>query len=217
MIGQISAELRSDTGTSKAKRMRRAGRIPSLLYGSGNPAQAISISARDFAKILSKVTHVVNLSYDADGSAVTKQAQIKDVQYHPINQDEVLHVDFYEIPAGQKIDVVVQLRATGTPVGVNAGGQFAMEIRELHVSCLPTAIPEEITIDISELQLNDSIQIGDLKLPEGVEALQDETLVLCNVNPPRGGLKGAAGEEGSVEGSVTDVEVLSAKDDAAEG
>jgi len=205
MAHELKAQLRSEKGRHAANRLRRNDRIPAVIYAEGKVGTNLTIDRAEWLKVLASGTRVVTLKLDGGD----KQALIKDVQYDALGED-VLHVDFNELRAGQKVRIAVALVTKGVPKGHTLGGVLQQPVHTLHVECLPAAIPEKIVLDVEPLDVDDVIHVKDLKLPEGVSAVDDPDVVLVAVHLPRVEEVAAAVEAGPAE-----PEVLTAKKEEA--
>ncbi len=178
----LSGKRREGLGKGDARKARRDGRIPGILYGHGEKPVPVSVGARDFQLALH--THkggnpIVNLAV-GDGQFT---ALIRDAQYDPVTH-EVLHLDFQHISLTETIEVRVPVHLTGLALGVKDGGGILETIlRDLEVRCLPTAIPAGIDVDVSALNIGDSIHVRDLSIPE-VTILSDPDATVVTVVPP---------------------------------
>jgi large subunit ribosomal protein L25 len=189
----LSATLRSDHGKGAARAMRRAGQLPAVIYGHKRQPMSLAIATRDMERLLEKVapeTTVVELSIDGQVS----RTLIREIQKHPFKK-QLVHVDFQELVAGEKITVDVPLIIVGSSVGVRSfGGILDQTMRELEVSVDPSAIPNHIDIDVSALNVGDSIHVRDLKLPAGVTVLTDPEASIVVVAAPKVSAADAAAE-----------------------
>lgn len=178
----LSGTRREKSGKGGARKARAAGHIPGVLYGHGETPLALSVVARDFEVALRKHkggNAIVNLGLA--GAEYT--ALIRDVQYDPISHG-ILHLDFQHISLTETVEVAVSVHLTGLPVGVKDGGGILEHIvREVDVRCLPTAIPPSIDIDVTALQIGDSIHVRDLSVPD-VTILSDPDATIATVVPP---------------------------------
>jgi large subunit ribosomal protein L25 len=207
---ELKAQVRTIKGNGPARAMRREGWIPAVLYGPKIEPNMISIGARDLENILKHGSigrRIINL--EIDGAKGAKATMIKEMQTHPISQS-VLHVDFYEVDMARKIKVNVPVTTTGTSVGVELGGMLQIIRRELEVYCLPNAIPQEITIDIADLQIGDSVHVNDIETGGDVEIPHDVNFTVLTILSPK-----KAEEEGEEADEVEEGEVTEA-DAAAE-
>jgi large subunit ribosomal protein L25 len=175
----LESKPRATKGTHAARRMRREGLIPAVLYGHKEQVLSISLARDDFMKALRHGVRVVDLR--ADGKE--EKALIRDVQYDHLGQ-EVLHVDFARVSADERITIQVPIELRGIAPGVTAGGLLDQPLHTLEIECLALSVPESIRVNINELQIEGVIHVGDLKLPEGVKAMADDDAVVVLVKPP---------------------------------
>ena len=182
----LRAERREGVGKGFAKKLRREGKIPAILYGDGQETLPLQVEARQvhtLLKALSGETALVELVVEGRGGGRWTTI-VKEVQYDPVRGDP-LHIDFQRVSAARKITVEVPIIVTGVPVGVRTkGGVLEHLLREVEVECLPSEIPEHIEVDVSHLDLGDAIHVADLKLERG-EILTDPTSTVVTVVPPR--------------------------------
>jgi large subunit ribosomal protein L25 len=177
----IEAELRTETGKGAARRIRRSGLIPGVVYGRGNEPRSIKVDPLDIEKLLQSnaIFDLTFVGEDGEESTVI----IKDYQKDVIKQN-LLHVDFQFISMDEKITVSVPMRLEGEAVGVHDGGVLQQLLREIDIDVLPSEIPEEITIDISELEVGESLSVADLELPEAIDLVTDSDEVIVTVVTP---------------------------------
>ena len=204
----LGAETRSDRGKGYARKLRAAGRVPGIVYGHGREPQSLSVVARDLDKLLSSIavsSTVVELGL---GGAITKTL-IREIQRHPFKK-MIMHIDFQELVAGEKVTVDLPLVFVGVPEGVRLSGALLEQIlHKIEVLVDPSNIPNHVDVDVSHLAMGHSLHIRDLKLPEGVEVLSDEDATICAVIAPR-----AAVEAAAAEGAVAEPELIrKAKED----
>jgi large subunit ribosomal protein L25 len=172
---------RGDVGKGAARKARAAGRIPGVLYGHGEEPVALSVSAREFELAVRKQGGNPIIGLGLDGSEHT--ALIRDVQYDPLNH-EIIHLDFLRISLTEAIEVEVPIRLVGLPIGVkDNGGILEPILRELKVRCLPTAIPPSIEVDVSGLDVGDSVHVSAITLGD-VTILTDADVTVATVVPP---------------------------------
>ncbi len=165
----LSAEVRSDYGKGASRRLRRTNKFPGIIYGGGNNPTPISLNHNE---VLNNLQHEAFFSHilTLDVGGAKEQAIIKDIQRHPFKQ-QILHIDFQRIVAGEAITVRVPLHYMNedTCYGVKTeGGSINRVETEISVSCLPKDLPEYIEVDLAELKLGESLHLSDVKLPEGV-------------------------------------------------
>ena len=190
----LSAEARTETGKGVARKLRAAGRVPAVVYGHGREAQSLSLNARDLDKLLGSIaagSTVVELSI---GNATTNTL-IREVQRHPFKK-LILHVDFMELVAGEKVIVDVPLVFVGVPEGVRTGGGLLEQIlHSIEVNVDPSSIPNHIDVNVADLVMGHSLHVRDLQLPPGVEVLSDEDATVCAVIAPRAVVEETAAAE----------------------
>lgn len=167
----ITAQTRDEIGKGAARTARRGGRVPGILYGHGEESMALSVDARELQKLVSTIS-VDNTIVDLDMDGESYQVLIRELQKHPF-RDEFLHIDFFHVAMDEKIHVEIPILLTGVSTGVkNKGGVLDHQLRELEVYCLPGNIPEKVEIDVSELDIGDSVHVRDITLPD-IEILTD--------------------------------------------
>jgi large subunit ribosomal protein L25 len=190
----LSAETRTETGKGVARKLRAAGRVPGVVYGHSREPQALSLNARELEKLLGSIaagSTVVELTL---GNATTNTL-IREVQRHPFKK-QILHVDFMELVAGEKVIVDVPLVFVGIPEGVRTGGGLLEQmLHSIEVNVDPSSIPNHIDVDVSQLVMGHSLHVRDLNLPEGVEVLSDEDATVCAVIAPRAVVEETAAAE----------------------
>jgi len=194
----LGAETRTDTGKGVARKLRANGRVPGIVYGHAREAQALSVNARELDRLLGSIaagSTVIDLSL---GSATTKTL-IREIQRHPFKK-VILHIDFQELVAGEKVTVDVPLVFVGVPEGVRLSGALLEQImHSVSVFADPTAIPNHIDVDVSHLAMGHSLHVRDLVLAEGIEVLSDEDATMCAVIAPRAAVEAAAESEAVAE------------------
>ena len=210
----ISAKERGGRGKGAARSARREGRIPGILYGHGEESVALSVDAIDLKKLVHSIS-VENTIVDLDlGGSEPYKVLIRELQRHPV-RDEFVHIDFFHVAMDEKIQVEIPIVLVGTPTGVkNKGGVMDHQLRELEVFCLPSNIPEKIELDVSNLDIGDSIHVSDIQL-EDVEILTDlDRSVVAVLAPTVIEVEEAA----AVEEALAEPEVIGrGKEEEAEG
>jgi large subunit ribosomal protein L25 len=183
----LKAALRTETGKGAMRRLRREGRIPAVVYGRGEETRSLSLDAHEFEMLVKHHaldTTLVELSVEGAGRKGGKvRTLVAEVQSHPY-KPMVLHVDFQQIHAGERVTVQVPIRLNGTPAGVRAGGVLQHVLHDVEVECAVEEIPEAFDVDVSALEIGDGVHVSDLSVPEGVDVLVDETRTVCTVAPP---------------------------------
>ncbi len=183
---ELNANIRTTVGNGPARRMRQSGQLPAVLYGPGAETVLLSVNISDFDQVLKKSGAsqlLLNLVIQ-DSETYTRSAMVKELQTHPVSRN-FLHVDFYEIAMDRKIKVKVPIVTTGIAKGVELGGVLQIIRREIEVLCLPFEVPESIEIDIADLDIGDSVHVGDIS-PEGeIEFLEDEHFTIVTLLTPK--------------------------------
>lgn len=175
----LQGNKRADRGTTDAKALRSAEKIPAVLYG-GKENTHFTVNEIQFGKIIHS-PNVYFIDLDIDGS--THRAIIKDVQFHPVT-DRVLHIDFLEVVEGKAITVNMPIKLTGNSRGVLNGGKLRTVTRRLKVNGLAETLPEFITIDITNLRIGQSIKVGDIQV-DGLRLLDAANAVVVAVKRSR--------------------------------
>jgi large subunit ribosomal protein L25 len=203
---QLNATPRTEVGKGVARTLRREGKIPGVIYGHAREPQPLVIDQRELDRLLSHIaaeSTVIELSLDG----TTARTLIREIQRHPFKR-QILHVDFQELVAGEKVTVNVPIILLGVPEGVRAeGGVLDQTMRELSIHVDPANIPSRIDIDVSALTIGRSVHVGDIALPEGVEVLDDEEATVCVVSAPRAVVEEVPAEVAPEEG-VAEPEVI---------
>jgi large subunit ribosomal protein L25 len=203
----INVEKREEVGKGAARSLRRGNRIPAILYRSGD-SQPVKFSKKELLQVINSTTGkqvMVNLQF-GDGSS--KLALMKDYQVDPVKGD-LLHVDFFEVSLTEKVKVPVHVTIVGESIGVKRdGGILQYLLREIEVECLPDKIPGRIELDISGLEIGQSLHVSDIKLGEGVNVLTDPDEVIVNVIAPAVEEVAAPVEAAAVAPEITEPEVI---------
>jgi large subunit ribosomal protein L25 len=180
---KLAVNSRAADGSRAARRLRRSGRVPGIVYGGGSDPVSFDADARELRLALAGSGAVLDLS--VDGGRATPVV-LKEAQRDPV-RGETVHVDLLRVRLDEAIHAVVPLELTGVEEapGVKEGGVLEQITRELNVQALPTAIPESISHDVGELQIGETIALSALPAPEGVTLLDDPETVLATLSPPR--------------------------------
>jgi len=182
-LATLKVEKRGTRGKGAARQLRRAGSIPGNLYGREIESISVTADEREFAALVSAISvenTIVELLVDGDAP---RRVLIREIQRHPVRPD-YLHVDFFEIRAGEKLKVNVPVHLVGTPIGVRNGGTLQQVRHELEIECLPSEIPPSFEVEISELEIGDSLHISDVN-SGGLDILEDAGRTICTVAAPR--------------------------------
>ena len=173
----FAARSRSGIGSTKAGRIRREGRIPAVIYGTSGQAMPLDLDALEFTNGIKGISESTIVKISIDGE--TREAFVKDTQRDILN-GKIMHVDFYEISQDTVVRARVPVYLQGNAVGVREGGVLEFPLHDIEVECLPRDLPESISVDVSELKVNQSIFLRDVKFGEGVRVLSnpDQVVVL---------------------------------------
>lgn len=224
-VGNLSAKLRPSVGTGAARKLRQTGKIPAICYGAGKDPIQLEINASELQKSLDpKKGRNTLLKLHIEGGGAPLSVLLKDVQTGKL-RGNIVHADFLRVENDKPVRATVPLSLTGKPEGVKAGGTMHQVYRSLDMLCLPDRIPSFIEIDVTNLQIGQSIHVSDLKLPEGTKAAVAGTTTLCVVTAPRaekaaegGAAEGAAAEGAAAEGAPSaKTPAPAAKAEAAKG
>jgi large subunit ribosomal protein L25 len=181
---KLDVTSRTQTGSRAARRMRRSGRVPGVLYGGDGDSLCFDVDARELRVALASSGAVLDLSVDA---AKATPVVLKEAQRDPV-RGHTVHVDMLRVRLDEAINATVPLELAGTDdaPGVKEGGVLEQITRELNVEALPTAIPESIVHDIGEMQIGDTIPLEAVVMPEGVTLLDDVSeTIIATLSPPR--------------------------------
>ena len=213
-IAQLSGVVRSGRGKGAARSVRRDGQVPAVIYGHKRAPQSLAINTRELEKLLEHISAentVIELSLDGRNS----RTLIREIQRHPFKK-QILHVDFQELVAGEKVIVRLPIILMGVPEGVRMdGGVLDQTLRDLEVEVDPANIPNHVEVDVSALIIGSSLHVSDIVLPEGVEIVGEADASVCVVAAPRAAIETVAAVEGET-GDEPEV-IGKAKDDEDEG
>jgi len=181
---EIEVHSREPGTKRKARRLRRSGKIPGILYGPKVEPVALELNSQEFMTRVAGLegSHLVRLKSPASALA-DKVALVKEMQYHPIT-GSVIHADLYEVDLTEKIQVRVPLHFVGKAAGVVRGGILQPVVREIEVECLPLDIPSFFNVEVGQLDIGDSIHVEDLAMPGSVTAVYESNFALVTVVPP---------------------------------
>ena len=185
---ELEVALRKEKGKGASRRIRREGRIPGVLYGRGKDTHSLSLKPDDLRKILSsgaRENTLIALKVEGEGAEKigNQVVMLKDLQADPIHRT-YLHADFYIVAMHEKIEVEIPIRLTGKAEGTKVGGILEQPRREVRVRCLPSDIPEFIEVDVSNLNIGDSIHVQELRSSTQYEILAESNFPVASVTPP---------------------------------
>jgi large subunit ribosomal protein L25 len=196
-MAEVTLEVtrREQTGKEVAKKLRRDGKVPAVVYGGHREPVAITVDRKSVSELIQKSEHGIRSVFllKMAGSDQQRHAMIKDVTINPLTR-QMTHIDFVRVVMDEKLKVTVPVHPIGTAIGVKEGGLLDFQVRELHVECLPNAIPDSIDVDVTPLGGHDYYRVKDLKLPEGVKVLDDPERVVVGVTHARAEVSEAAAE-----------------------
>lgn len=182
---ELTVKRREGTGKGQARRLRRQGAVPAILYGGKEPLPII-VDPKSVLRIIhgrEGTTQLLNLSFEGDGGG-KRLAIIRDMQFDPVTE-RLLHMDLQEVSADRTITVRVAVHPVGEAIGVrDTKGILNLVMHEVEVSCLPTNIPARIDADVSSLAIGDVLTVAELRLPEGVRITNDPGQAIATVSPP---------------------------------
>ncbi len=192
---KVEVQTRSETGKGAARKLRRQGLVPAVVYGLDRPPQPLVVRRETAERIIRLgTTALLDLVIDGAPPSGEVAAIVKDFQRHPVSR-ELLCLDFQWVSLTETVDVPVPVEVVGQAPGLQQGGILEQHLHEVTVRCLPTEIPDHLEIDITGLEIGDSLHVRDIKLPEGVEILEDEEETVVVIAAP----KVAAEEEEAAE------------------
>jgi large subunit ribosomal protein L25 len=180
----IRAERRKGTGKGVARKVRREGKIPAIVYGKDISPIPICISLKEWERLKGrmKTTSIVSMEIEGDGKIERRSVMVKEVQRDAVNS-QVLHVDFLGISLERTLQVEVPIVLVGEPKALQQGGIVEQHLRTIMVECLPRDIPDKIEIDIGGLEIGDSIHVHEVSLP-GVRLLEHPEVAIVTLTPP---------------------------------
>ncbi len=193
----LKAAKREETGKGGARRLRRTGRVPAVLYGKDMDAMLLSVDAHDAMHLFQSIS-VENTLVDlkVEGVKESFSTLVREIQTHPYKSD-LVHIDFLRVQEGVEIEVEIPVHLVGTPLGVKQhGGVLEQILHELAVRCVPSKIPESVEVDVSGLDLDQSIHVDDIVVGEGVEITIPGERTVCLVAVPRVVVEEVEVEEG---------------------
>ena len=185
---ELAAARRAGTGKEINRKRLVQGKVPGVIYGKGLETRTLEFERRSLEKFLTTArrgTVVVKMSVTGDSGAKESFAVLKEVQTDP-RTDRVIHVDFYEVALGQKFRIEVPIRLRGKAAGIELGGVLEQVVRSLEVECTPDSVPEFIELNVSHLGIGQSLQLGHVTFPEGVQPVEkDMKMTIASVHTPK--------------------------------
>ena len=193
----IKSQDRVVDGKKEAKRARRKGQIPCVMYGAGENLH-FAVTPNEVKELI--YTPDFKLA-EIEINGTSHQCFIKDIQFHPVT-DEVMHLDFFKLTDGKEVKIEIPIHFHGVSPGVKSGGTLTQKLRTLTVQLLPENIITEVSVDISEVELGDTIRVRDIGEMEGITVLTNPSIPIASVNVPRALRSAQAGAEGEEEGEA---------------
>ncbi len=179
----LKAATRATIGKGAARKLRAAGQIPGVIYGHHRAPEALALPTREFERLLERI-NVSTTVIELDLGGKTARSLIREVQRHPFKK-QILHVDFQELVAGEKITVNVPIVYTGSAIGVKEGGVLDQIMHEISIEVDPAAIPDKFEVNVTPLAIGKSIHVSDLAVPAGARILDDASQTVCIVSAPK--------------------------------
>jgi large subunit ribosomal protein L25 len=207
MAEVLNVEVRNAAGKRHAKRLRRGGAIPAVLYGHGEQTVSLAVPREQFAAALRHGSRLVELK-----GGVNESALVRDLQWD-VYGTAVMHIDFARVSADERIEVSVPVELRGQAPGVRQGGVIQHLVHEIKVECLATAIPDKIQLNINHLELKGSITVGQLELPQGIKLLSDPDAIAVQCVEPAVEVEA---EAAATEGAEPEIIGRKAEDEEAE-
>ena len=211
---KLSATRRTGTGRSAVRKIKKQGAVPAVVYGGKTKAEPLQVSRRDLSLLLSRASgENILVELEIDGDKTSRLALMQEVQHAPVGGD-ILHVDFHAVSMDEMIEAEVPLESTGIAEGVKTfGGLLEQNLRSLEIECLPRDLPDIVTVDVSRLNIGDSIHVREIPLPQGVTTRVPADLTVFSVLAPTVEEEPVAAEAEA----PTAPEVITAKKEPAEG
>jgi large subunit ribosomal protein L25 len=211
---KLKAEPRTNVGRSAVRKLRARGLIPAIIYGGNDQPQALQVAARDINAVMSHASgENVLVDLEVAGEESSRAVLVQEVQHSPVGGD-IRHIDFHAISMDQRIQAEVPLEPMGIANGVkNFGGLLEQSLRALAIECLPRDLPDRITVDVSAMNIGDSIHVRDIQLPSGVTAKVQPDLTAFSVLAPAVEEEPVAAE---VEAAAAGPEVITEKKEEGE-
>ncbi|MCD6561857.1 MAG: 50S ribosomal protein L25 [Deltaproteobacteria bacterium] len=183
---ELAAQVRYDSGKGVARKLRQNNRVPGIFYGPGTESVMISLDYPELERIMDQVSGeniLLDLKLQSEQGAETKTVMLKDLQTDPV-KDKFVHVDFYEIAMDRKITVRIPINLLNIPKGVTEGGVLQHIRRELTITCLPDKLISSLDIDVSNLEIGDSLHVSALELPEEITSVDEGHLTIAIIAAP---------------------------------
>ncbi len=202
----LAAQVRETRGKGAARKLRQDKQLPAIFYGPKTEPIMLALNYSEFDRITrlsGGENAILDLHITSAQGEENRKVMLKEIVTDPV-KNTCLHADFYEISMDKEITVNIPVRLVNTPVGVTNGGVLQSVRRELTVSCLPGKLIDALEIDVSKLDIGDSMHIEDIALPEGIRCIEEEHLTVAVVSPPGGEAEEVSEEEIEGEAAVSE-------------
>ena len=217
---KLEVQQRTAFGKQSARDLRKEGGVPAVLYGRAQDTVAIQLDARTFRQFLRTYGEnvIINMEVSAGN---TETVIIKEIQRHPVDKQRLIHADFIRISLDEPVTSAVPVVLVGSPQGLQEGGVLELLLRQVSLHCLPMQMPNEITIDVSHLDIGDAVHVSELTLNEEIDILDEPERIIAMVSQPRIQLEeevteaedGEGEAEEATEEQPTEPEIISRRDD----
>ena len=217
---KLDIENRKVVGKKATKDLRKAGKVPSVLYFKGEEPMHLTVENKTLYKAMKSEQRIYEMDIDSESQYV----MIKEIQYHPVT-DEVIHVDFMRVRRSEKMTISVPIILVGKSIGVTEGGILSQSLNQIEISCFPTNVPDQVEVNVEHLEINSSVSVADVSIDdEDIEILTSEEISVASVNAPKEeeepvlsdeDLEDAEDTEGA-EGAEGAEEIPSESDDSSE-
>jgi large subunit ribosomal protein L25 len=218
-MAEVTLEVsrREQGGKNAARRVRAGGKVPAVVYGGHRDPVAIEVDRKSIGELIQKSEHGVRSIFllKMSGSDQQRHAMIKEIQINPISR-KITHIDFVRVLMDEVVRTTVPVRIVGTAIGVKEGGILDWQLRDIHVECLPNAIPDSIEADVTNLGSHDYLHIRDLQIPEGVKVLDDPERIVVGVTQAKAEVVEAPVAEAAVVATAEPEVIKKGKGEAEE-
>jgi large subunit ribosomal protein L25 len=197
----LAAYLRKNTGKGAARKLRKNNQVPAIFYGPGTEPIMLALDYPALKRLIKQASGeniILDLQVKSDSGTESKKAMLKDLQIDPV-KDTYVHADFYEISMDKEITVEIPIQLINTPIGATNGGVLQHIMRELTITCLPDKLIDAFEVDISGLDIGDSIHIRDIELPEGITSVEEGSLTVAIMAAPTVEVEKEEEEEEGIE------------------
>ena len=178
---KLDIENRKAVGKKATKSLRKAGKVPSVLYFKGEDPVSLCVEKKALYKAMKSDQRI----YEMEINSASQYVMIKEIQYHPVT-DEVIHVDFMRVLRSEKMAISVPIILVGKSVGVTEGGILSQSLNQIEISCFPTNVPEQVEVNIEHLEINSSVSVADISIDdEDIEILSAQDISIASVNAPK--------------------------------